>query len=52
MSFIDNIMAGGWNSASTKIVRYDKIQKFLENCMRAEDSYQWLKLLDGNPKIK
>ena len=47
-----NVLAQYYNSASTKIVRYNKIQKFLECCDHAADSYQWMKVLDQSPTIK
>lgn len=47
-----NLLSQSWNSACTKVVRSNKIQKFLENCDHAADSYQWMKVLDQKPSIK
>ena len=42
----------GWNSASARVVKSYKIKYFLENCMRAEDTFQWLTILDEQPSIR
>ena len=39
-------------SASSKIVRSNLIEHFLENCDHAADNYQWCKILDKSPRIK
>ena len=41
-----------WNAAWTRLVRSDLAAPFLENCMRGEDRYQMLQILDKNPVVK
>lgn len=41
-----------FNSAWTKAIRSSKMKKFLEGCMRGEDTYMWLQVLDDDPSIK
>jgi hypothetical protein len=41
-----------WNAAWTRLVRSDLRKPFLENCMRGEDTYQMLQVLDENPVVK
>ena len=41
-----------WNSASSKAVKSTFITPFLENCDHGADAYQFITLLDKNPKIK
>ena len=42
----DRLASSAWNSSSSKIQRASKVERFLENCMRGEDTYQWLRMLD------
>lgn len=41
-----------WNAPWAKVIKSTSIEYFLENCMRAEDTYQFLKILDKFPMIK
>ena len=41
-----------FNAAWTKAIKTKKLKKFLEGCMRGEDTYMWLQVLDGDPSIK
>ena len=41
-----------WNAAWTRLVRSDLAAPFLENCMRGEDTYQMLQILDKNPAVR
>ena len=41
-----------FNAAWTKAIRSSKMKKFLEGCMRGEDTYMWLQVLDESPSIK
>lgn len=41
-----------YSSACTKIVRSEKIQRFLENCDHAADTYWSMKIFDQHPTVK
>ena len=41
-----------FNSSWSKAIKSSKIKKFLEDCMRGEDTYMWLQVLDECPSIK
>ena len=41
-----------FNAAWTKAIKTKKVKKFLEGCMRGEDTYMWLQVLDENPTVK
>ena len=41
-----------WSAAWSRVTSKKITKKFLENCMRAEDTYQFLTILDDYPKIK
>lgn len=41
-----------FNAAWTKAIRSSKIKRFLEGCMRGEDTFMWLQVLDDDPSIK
>lgn len=48
----NNLANTAFNAAWTKAIQSSKIKKFLEGCMKGEDTYMWLQVLDGNPSIK
>lgn len=48
----DNLANTLWNASWTRVTKTCIMVKFLENCMRAEDTFQFLVLLDKNPTIK
>lgn len=41
-----------FNSAWSKAIKSSKMKRFLEGCMRGEDTYMWLQVLDNYPIIK
>ncbi len=41
-----------FNAAWTKAIKSEKVKKFLEGCMRGEDTYMWLQVLNECPTIK
>lgn len=47
-----NMFLGGFNSACIKLVKYEKIQYFLEMCDHASDVFYTMKLFDNSEKIK
>ena len=48
----DTLANTAFNSSWSKAIKSSKMKKFLEGCMRGEDTYMWLQVLDENPSIK
>ena len=48
----DTLANTAFNSSWSKAIKSSKMKKFLEGCMRGEDTYMWLQILDENPTIK
>ena len=48
----DDLASTIWSASWARVTRRSATMKFLENCMRAEDTYQFLRILDTCPSVK